>query len=462
MDPAGLDAFRHLSVEEFLVPLLLQLAVILIAARIFAALGRRIGQPSVVGEIVAGLVLGPSLFGWFAPAAWQWLFRPTFAGVPHELSDPLFAKVIDALSQLGLILLLFLVGLEFDFGHLRWHGPAALGIAVTGIVIPFAFGIGLAPLMHPHLEPHPEHGPVPALGFMLFLGVALSITAIPVLARIMMELSITRTRLGVITITAAAVDDTLGWILLASVAAVVRTGFESAATVLMVSETVGFIAVMLFVVRPLMARWARWALDRGEFGLDAQAVLLAVLFGCAIVTGLIGIFAVFGAFLLGAVLSGQHDLREKVSAKWRDFVFGFLLPIFFTSTGLRTDLGSLGTTTMALWGVAIFVAGVVGKFGGCTLAARLGGFSARESACVGAMMNTRGLMALVAINLGHQLGVIPPSVFCILVLTALGTTMMTTPLLICLMPGTELEPHVRRSGFVRRSRPPVAAGGLSS
>ncbi|HEX4590524.1 MAG TPA: cation:proton antiporter [Gemmataceae bacterium] len=459
MDPAGLDAFRHLSVEEFLVPFLLQLAVILLAARAFAALGRRIGQPSVVGEIVAGLVLGPSLFGWLAPEAWQWLFRPTFAGVPHDLSDPLLARVIDVLSQLGLILLLFLVGLEFDFGHLRWHGPAALSISLTGIVVPFALGLGLAPLLHPHLEQHPEHGPIPAVGFALFLGVALSITAIPVLARIMMELSITRTGLGAITITAAAVDDALGWILLATVAAIVRTGFEPTATTVMIAETVGFVLAMIFVVRPLMTRWVRWVLRRGELGLDALAVLLAVLFGCSIVTGLIGIFAVFGAFLLGAVLSGEHEFREKVSAKLRDFVSGFLLPIFFTSTGLRTNIGSLGSPVLMLWGLAIFAAAVVGKFGGCALAARFGGFSRRESACIGAMMNTRGLMALVAINLGHELGVIPPSVFCILVLTALGTTMMTTPLLLRLMPGTELEPHVRKSGFAPPNPAPVAAGG---
>src|SRR5215207_7554801 len=145
MDPAGLDAFRHLSVEEFLVPLLLQLAVILLAARAFAWVGRRVGQPAVVGEIVAGLVLGPSVLGWLAPAAWAWLFRPTFPGVPHDLSDPLLANVFAVLSQLGLILLLFLVGLEFDFGHLRWHGKAALGISLTGIVVPFALGLSLAP-----------------------------------------------------------------------------------------------------------------------------------------------------------------------------------------------------------------------------------------------------------------------------------------------------------------------------
>jgi Kef-type K+ transport system membrane component KefB len=166
---------------------------------------------------------------------------------------------------------------------------------------------------------------------------------------------------------------------------------------------------------------------------------------------------------LGAALSDEHEFREKVSAKLRDFVSGFLLPIFFTSTGLRTNVGTLGSAAMGLWAVAIFAAAVVGKFGGCGVAAWLGGLPRREAACVGAMMSTRGLMALVAINLGHELGVIPPSVYCILVLTALGTTMMTTPLLVRLMPGTELEPHIRASGFVeprgRRDRPPVAAGG---
>jgi Kef-type K+ transport system membrane component KefB len=462
MDPAGVDAFRHLSVEQFLIPLLLQLAVILLAARVFAWLGRRVGQPSVVGEIVAGLVLGPSLFGWLAPAAWAWLFRPTFSGVPHDLSDPLFAKVFAVLSQLGLILLLFLVGLEFDFGHLRWHGKAALGISLTGIVIPFALGLGLAPLMHPFVEPHPDGGPVPALGFTLFLGVSLSITAIPVLARIMMELNITRTRLGAITITAAAVDDAAGWILLATIATIVRTGFEPAASLMMVVETLAFFLAMVFVVRPVMKRWVRWTLRRGDLGLDAVAVLLAILFGCAIITGLIGIFAVFGAFLLGAMLSDEHEFRAAVSVRFRDFITGFLLPIFFTSTGLRTDVGSLGSLTMALWAVVVFAAAVVGKLGGCGLAARLGGFSRREAACIGAMMNTRGLMELIVINLGHELGVIPPSVFCMLVLMALGTTMMTTPLLLWFMPGTELEPHVRASAFVQEKGPPVATGAAIS
>src|SRR5438477_8185080 len=178
IDPAGLDAFRHVSIEELLVPLLIQLAIILLAARGCARIARRFGQPDVIGEIVAGLLLGPSFLQWLAPAAWEAVFRPTIAGVPHELSDPLLRQIPAVLGQIGLILLLFLVGLEFDFSHLRRHGTAAAGISLTGIALPFALGIGLGAAMHAQLEPHPVSvGPVPMTGFMLFLGVALSISA---------------------------------------------------------------------------------------------------------------------------------------------------------------------------------------------------------------------------------------------------------------------------------------------
>src|SRR4051812_46395969 len=347
-------------------------------------------------------------------AAWDALFRPTFAGVPHELSDALVGKSLGFVSQLGLILLLFLVGLEFDFGHLRQRAGAAIGISIAGIALPFALGFGLAALMHSSLEPHPEtSAAVPQAGFALFLGVALAITAIPVLARIMMELNITRTRIGTITITAAAIEDTLGWIILATVSAVVRTGFEPWATLRMVAETLAFALGMIFLVRPMMKRWIRWTMPpHGDFGIGSLAILLAIIFGCAVLSGLIGIFAVFGAFMLEAVLSDEHEFGIAVSAKLRDVVTGFLLPIFFTSTGLRTNIGSLGSWPMVMWAAIIFIAAVIGKLAGCGLWARWSGFSVRESACIGAMMNTRGLMELVVVNLGFELHVIPPSVYC--------------------------------------------------
>jgi Kef-type K+ transport system membrane component KefB len=289
------------------------------------------------------------------------------------------------------------------------------------------------------------------IGFALFMGTALSITAIPILGRMMMELHITRTRLGAITISAAAVDDVTGWILLASVAAIVRAEFDVTHTLLMVAETVGFALVMIFLARPVLQRWVRFALRRGdgEIGVTGLAVLLALLFSCAIATNLIGIFAIFGAFFLGAVLSSEGEFRQAVNRRLRDFVTAFFLPIFFAYTGLRTDVGSLGSWEM--WGLCALVsaAAVVGKFGGCGLAAWFSGFSRRESACIGALMNTRALMALIVINLGKDLGVVPESVFCMLIIMALVTTIMTTPALLRLMWGTELEPHILQSGFMR-------------
>ena len=458
IDAAALQAFRHLSIEELLIPVLIQLALILLAARAFALLARRFGQPSAVGEIIAGLLLGPSFFQAVAPAAWTAIFRPTIGDVPRELTDPLLNKIFAVLSQIGLVLLLFLIGLEFDFGHLRRYGRAALAVSVSGIVAPFALGVALAILMHGSLEPLPETGVPPALlGFALFLGVAMAITALPILGRMMQELGSTRTRLAAITITAAAADDAAGWILLATVAAVVRAGFEPLRSVLMIAETVGFAVVMIFVVRPIVKRFARRAMQRGggSIGINDLAVLLATLLGCAVVTGWIGIFAIFGAFLLGAILSDEDEFRAAVNERLRDFVTAFFLPIFFTYTGLRTEIGSLGSLTAAGWALAVFAAAVAGKFLGCTWAARRSGFAPREAACIGVMMNTRALMELVVVNLGYELQVIPPSVYCMLVLMALGTTVMTTPLLVRIAPGTELEAGMRRTGWLR----PLAESG---
>jgi Kef-type K+ transport system membrane component KefB len=318
-------------------------------------------------------------------------------------------------------------------------------ISISGVALPFALGIGLALVMQPFVA-----GDISKLGFALFLGTALSITAIPILGRMMMELGITRTRLGALTISAAAVDDATGWILLAAVAAFARAEFNLGTTLLMVAETVGFALVMIFVAQPLLRSWARRTLQRGngEIGLNTLAVLLAMIFACAMATNLIGIFAIFGAFFFGAVLSAEQEFCQAVSRRLRDFVTAFFLPIFFTYTGLRTDIGTLGSWELWLLCGGCLAAAIVGKLGGCGLAAWLGGLSGREAACIGTMMNCRALMELIVINVGYDLGVIPPSVFCMLVIMALVTTFMTTPILLWLMRGTELEPHIRCSGFV--------------
>ena len=442
-----LDEMRKVSVEELLLPLLVQLAIIVAAARVCGWLFRRLGQSAVVGEIVAGLLLGPSGLGMLSPGLFALIFRPAVGDLPAQASDLLLSRIVMAFAQVGLVLLLFLIGMEFDFGHLKWHGRAALGISVAGIVVPFGLGAGLGLLIHPHVAPD-----VPALGFVLFMGTAMSITAIPVLGRMMVEMGITRTRLAAITISAAAVGDAVGWILLATVAAMTNTAFDPMNTLAMIAATLGFGLFMAFVARPLLTAFARQAIasNHGEIGVNSLAVLLVMLFLCAILTNLIGIFAIFGAFVLGAVLSGEHAFREAVQRRLGDFVTCFFLPVFFAYTGLRTNVGTLETWQLWLMAVAVTGVAIAGKFGGCALASWAGGLTPRESACVGVMMNTRGLMELIVINVGKDLGVIPDSVYCMLVLMAMVTTFMTTPILVKILRGTELEPAVLASGFLRR------------
>lgn len=440
-----------MPVEAVLFPVLIQLSVIILSARLVASLFHRMRQPAAVGEIAAGLLLGPSALGYFFPGLFSSIFRPTVEQVPPELFQAVLNWIFSMMSQVGLILLMFLVGLEFDFGHLRRHGKSAMAISLAGIALPMCLGLALTPLLSHALEPAPKSPWDPrSLGFALFLGTALSITALPILGRMMMELNITRTRLGSISITAAAVNDAAGWILLAAVTAVVRGAYEPRATLVMIGETVAFGLLMVFVSRPALRWWSARALRRGqgELPINSLAVLLVLIFVCSLATNRIGIFGIFGAFLMGAVMSAEHEFREAVSRRLHDFVNAFFLPIFFTFTGLRTDIGSLGSSS--LWWMCLLVVGaaILGKFGGCALAARLSRFTTRESACVGVMMNTRGLMELIVINVGFELGVIPQSVYCMLVIMALVTTVMTTPILLRLMRGTELEPFIRGSALL--------------
>ncbi|VTS06272.1 cation:proton antiporter [Tuwongella immobilis] len=451
-------AFKRLSLEELLLPILMQLVIIIAVARIAATLFRRLGQPNAVGEILAGLAMGPSLFGWLAPEWSAMIFQPHFESVPQAMSNVAIPKIFLILSQIGLILLLFQIGLEFDFGHLKQFGGSAVAISLSGIIVPMVTGIGLAYLVHSWMEPHPERGPVDRFGFALFLGVAMSITAIPILGRMMIELNITRTRLGTIVITAAAVDDAMGWILLATVAAIVSSGFDLMGTLTMLGMTIGFGALMIFVVRPLMVRWLRHSLARNDGDLTANSltVVLVLLFLASIATNLIGIFAIFGAFLFGAVLSDQDAFREAVMRRLRDITTAFFLPIFFTYTGLRTQIGSLDTWQM--WAVcgAVLVVATVGKFVACGIAARLSGFPRREAAIIGVMMNTRALMELIVINVGYDMGVIPPRMFTMLVIMAIMSTIITTPILLALRRGTEIETPIRQSGFLSWDREPVS------
>jgi Kef-type K+ transport system membrane component KefB len=401
-------------IENILLIVMLQLCVIIAAARLFGALFRKLGQPQVCGEIAAGLILGPSLFGRFFPELSRQLFNPSV--------NPVFS----VMSQIGLVLLMFLIGLEFEFGHLRENRRAALSVSFVGILLPFGLGMWLGSYLHSALGLQGNW-----IFFGLFMATAMSITAIPILGRIMIELQMNRSLLGSLTITAAAIDDAMGWVLLALVTAISQSAFDPWKFGRMVGGVLLFGAVMFFVVRPIAIRWSTATLRRGAgaLSLNALAVVLLLIFVSAICTNLIGIFSIFGAFLLGAILSDQPEFVAAVRNRLSDFVTVFFLPIFFTYTGLRTDIGTMTGTDLWLLCGLVLLAATVGKLGGCTLAARWNGFSWRDASMIGVMMNTRALMELIVINIGFELGIIPRSVFFMLVFMAIFTTYMTAPIL---------------------------------
>ena len=437
--------------EEALRPLLVQLVVIILAARAGAVVARWCRQPSVVGEIVAGLLLGPSAFGAWFPDLFAMIFHSGAGGSGGGAME----ASLTSFSQVGLVLLLFLIGIEFDFSHVRRHGRRAASISLAGVVAPFGMGIGLAWLMIPRLEALGATGPIDTRSFALFMGTAMSITAIPILGRILIEIGMQHTPLGATVIAAAACDDAVGWTLLAAVSALASGNFEAERIAVMAGATLAFAMVCLFVVRPLLLPLLQRAVrDEGDTGhprlsLGMLSLVLALLLMAAWITSWIGIFAIFGAFLLGASLSGVPKVREAMAAHLTDFVAVFFLPIFFTFTGLRTNIGSLGTPEAWGWCAAVMAVAVLGKWGGCGLAARLGGMPAGEASCVGVFMNTRALMELIVINVGIDLGVIPPAVSCMLVLMAIGTTLMTTPLAAWMLRGSQYEPTLITRGFLR-------------
>jgi Kef-type K+ transport system membrane component KefB len=412
--------------EQTLFTVILQLTIIIVTARVFAALFQKAGQPGVCGEMAAGLILGPSLFGKLFPH----LFRSIF--------DPSVAHTITIFSQIGLVLLLFLIGMEFEFNHLRTYGRKAVSISVAGILMPFGCGLLLARFIYPFVGKD-----ISFLGFSLFTATAMSITALPTLGRILIEFGLNRTHIGVTAITAAVLDDAAGWTILATINAIVQSNFHPMLAARMLAETLAFGMFLLFVVRPLLKRWTRHVLETegSQISFTTLAIVLALVFSAAMVTNLIGIFSIFGAFMMGAVLFDQEEFRHIVALRLRDFVYVFFVPIFFMYTGLRTDIGTMSSPSM--WELCLLVIGtaVLAKGGGCALASRLSGMSWRESASMGVLMNTRGLMELIVLNVGYDLGVIPKSLFFMLTLMAVVTTYMTAPLLrLLLTPAAEEMP----------------------
>jgi Kef-type K+ transport system membrane component KefB len=290
------------------------------------------------------------------------------------------------------------------------------------------------------------------VNFSVFMATAMSITAIPVLGRIMIELNITRTRVGAVTIAAAAMNDAIGWTILALITAIVRSTFDPVKLATMVAEVVAYVLIMAFVLRPVVIRWSAWIMKKnaGELTLNGLAVLLILVLSSAAITNWIGIFSLFGGFMMGAIVYDQRDLREAIHRRLNDFVMTFFLPIFFTYTGLRTDAGSMAGGRLWLFCGFVLLAAIIGKFGGCTLAARLNGVPRREASIIGVMMNARGLTELIVINVGYELGILPKAVFFMLVLMAVATTYMTTPVLRRLFRGSEVWDSYRVSDFAVR------------
>jgi len=401
------------SHSSLLAHVLLALAVITLMARLVGGLfSRYLRQPPVIGEILAGIVLGPSVLGLIWPAAQNFL-------LPSES-----ASYLGVISRVGVVLFMFLVGLELNPRILRGSTHATVAISHASIVFPFLLGAGLALGLYPVYS----SSAVSFTVFSLFLGVSLSVTAFPVLARILTDRHVQGTKLGVTALACAAIDDVTAWTLLALVAGVASSQVSSAAWT--VALTASYIAAMFVVVKPLVARWvAREQAARGPLSHTALAIVFAGLLLSAVATEAIGIHALFGAFLLGAILPHEGRLPEQIRSRLEDVVVVLFLPSFFAFTGMRTQIGLVGELRDWLVCGLIILVATLGKFGGSTLAARLVGLSWRQSSALGILMNTRGLMELIVLNLGLDMGVISPTLFTMLVLMAIVTTFATTPIL---------------------------------
>jgi Kef-type K+ transport system membrane component KefB len=392
--------------------LLLQVIVILIAARVVGTLFLKMGQPAVIGEMVAGIILGPSLLGLLFPEAQTFLFPAS------SLNS------LKLLSQIGVILFMFVVGIDLNVRHLRQKAHAAVLVSHASIIIPFFLGITFSLLVYPSMAP-PR---IRFSAFALFIGVAMSVTAFPVLARIVEERGLYKTHLGSTAIACAAVDDVTAWCILAIVAAIAKADGLSG-SLMTISLTLLFIGVMLFLLKPQADRLVgeRLRNEGGHKGLVAAG--LSFMFTSALFTEVIGIHALFGAFLAGVIMPSRAHLRTFLRERLEAFTSVFLLPLFFAFTGLRTQMGLLDSWQNWLVCLGIIAVAIVGKLGGSMLAARWTGMSWQESFSVGALMNTRGLIELIVLNLGYDLGILSPRIFAMMLLMALTTTFMTGPLL---------------------------------
>ena len=392
--------------------LLLQIIAILIVSRIFGFIFVKLGQPTVIGEILAGIILGPSLLGYFFPDAFQFLFAPNSLGNLYIL------------SQIGLVLFMFTIGMELDLGALKNKMGVTFVISQASIIIPYFLGMWLAYYYYTEFAAQQTD----FMSFALFIGISMSITAFPVLARIVQEKGLTKTHLGTISIASAAFNDVAAWCVLAAVIAITKTGsIES--SLYNIGFSVVYILIMFYLIKPFLNKIGNIYKNSEVVNKSVFAFFLLILIASAYTTQLIGIHALFGAFLAGVVMPPLPAFRKLIVDKIEDVSLTLFLPLFFVYTGLRTEIGLLNTPYLwSICGIIILVA-IVGKFIGSALPAKILGESWKDSLSIGILMNTRGLMELIVLNIGYEMGILPPPIFVMLVIMALVTTFMTTPAL---------------------------------
>jgi len=402
---------------DVVIHVLATLAAIVTMGIFFGRVLRYFGQPPVIGEVLAGIVLGPSLLGAVSPELANFF-------VPSPANDPagVVVNALTAVSRLGIVLYMFLVGLELNLPELRNKAHAAVAISHASILAPFVLGAALALWIYPRVS----SADVAFTSFALFMGAAMAITAFPVLARILTDQKVDKTELGIVALSCAATDDVTAWCLLAFVIGMAESQISEA--LLVIVGAVTYVAVMLLLVRPLFNRFlARWT-DEEFPSWVLPAVLVAIMIS-GIITKTIGIHTLFGGFIMGVVLSSNERLREMLHAKLYDLATILLLPAFFAISGLRTQISLLNTWEDWMLTALIILVATIGKFGGTLAAARMTGMNWRDSSILGVLMNTRGLMELIALNIGLEIGVISPRLFAMMVIMALVTTVATAPLL---------------------------------
>lgn len=404
------DFSNALNLKHSLSILILQILVIIIFSRALGWLVSLIGQPTVIGEIIAGIMLGPSLLGMFFPGVSSYLFPP------DSLSN------LEFLSQIGLILFMFIIGMELDMGVIRQRAKAALFISNASIIVPYLLGVGLAYFLYMKFAPPQAN----FISFALFMGIAMSITAFPVLARIVQERGLSKSPLGTIVITSAAINDITAWGILAVVVAIANaTAIASALVTIILS--LAYVALMLLIIRPLLDKIASKYTVQETVSKTVVAAVFGVMLLSAFITESIGIHALFGAFMAGVIMPQNVKFKSIMSEKMEDVSLVLLLPLFFVYTGLRTQIGLLNDNSLLSVTLLVIIVAVTGKFFGSTIAARITGQTWKNSLSIGALMNTRGLIELVALNIGYDIGILSPEIFTMLVLMALVTTFMTGP-----------------------------------